>query len=91
MGTAQQIEKEMKSSPEAINFNKAIEMMRREGARLVRIYTKARPGYAHFIVPGGYVDPDTAEKIKKHPLVIAGRDGLLPDHDQTWRMSAPRL
>jgi hypothetical protein len=37
-------------------------------------------------VPGGYVEPEVAEKIKKHQGVVAGTDGLFPGHDQTWRM-----
>jgi hypothetical protein len=40
----------------------------------------------HFIVPGGLVDEQVAQKIKDHPLVRAGKDGLFPGHEQTWRI-----
>lgn len=77
----------IKQPVKALGFRKAIDAMYRTGTRLVRIHTdKAPGGYAHYIVPGGYVEPEVAEKIKKHPGVVAGNDGLFPGHDQTWRM-----
>jgi hypothetical protein len=62
-------------------------MMRQPGTRLVKMFTNgSREGFAHYLVPGGYVTPDTAEKIKQHPLVRASEDGLFPNQDQTWRL-----
>jgi hypothetical protein len=73
--------------PKAIGLKKAMEMMHRHGTRLVQMHTDSSPdGLAHYVIPGGYVEPDVAEKIKSHPLVRAGEDGLFPGHDQTWRM-----
>lgn len=73
--------------PKAVGLKKALELMRQPGTRLVRMYTdKAPDGFAHYLVPGGYVEPSTAEKIKDHPLVCASEDGLFPGHDQTWRL-----
>jgi hypothetical protein len=43
----------------------------------------------YFVVPGGPVEHAVADKIKAHPLVRAGEDGLFPGHDQTWRMISP--
>jgi hypothetical protein len=64
-----------------------MDLMQRSATRLVRMHTSASPeGYAHYLIPGGYVEPDIAEKIKKHPGVVGGDDGLFPGHDQTWRM-----
>jgi hypothetical protein len=72
----------------SIGIVKAMDRMRVNGARLVKMYTNSSPdGFAHYITPaGGYVDPATAEKIKQHPLVTASKDGLFPSHDQTWRI-----
>ena len=78
----------IKRPPKAIGFNSAIEKMRREGTRLVCMVTDAsQEGVAHYVIPGGYVTPDVAEKIKSHPLVVSGHDGLFPGHAQTWRMN----
>jgi hypothetical protein len=71
----------------SIGIRKAMDLMRVNDARLVKMHTDASPdGFAHYIIPGGYVDPATAEKIKHHPLVTASKDGLFPSHDQTWRI-----
>jgi hypothetical protein len=72
---------------EEIGLKKALELMRKPETRLVKMFTDAsREGFAHYVIPGGLVGPTTAEKIKKHPLVHASKDGLFPDHDQTWRL-----
>ena len=74
-------------SLKAIGLNKALDMMRRPGTRLVKMFSDAVPaGFAHYIVPGGYVTPETAAKIKAHPLVRCSHDGLFPGQDQTWRL-----
>jgi hypothetical protein len=41
-----------------------------------------------FVVPGGPVNDETADRIINHPSVIGGKDGLFPNHDQTWRMES---
>ena len=77
----------MKQPPKAISLNRALDMMRLPDRRLVKVFSDALPaGFAHYIVPGGYVAPETAEKIKAHPLVHASHDGLFPGQDQTWRL-----
>lgn len=68
----------------AIGLKKALNMMHLSGTRLVRM--ASADGSVHYLVPGGYVAPETAEKIKNHPGVVCGADGLFPGHDQTWRM-----
>lgn len=78
-------------SQKTLGYNKAIEIMRLPQTRLVRMYTNSSPeGFSHFIIPGGYVTPDVAQKIKDHPLVSPSSDGLFPNHDQTWRMISSR-
>lgn len=77
----------MRQPPKAINLNRALDMMRIPGTRLVKMYTNAAPeGFAHYLVPGGYVTPQTADKIKAHPLVRCSHDGLFPGQDQTWSL-----
>jgi hypothetical protein len=78
-----------KHPPRSVGFKRAMEAMRKHGTRLVRMHSNASPdGFAHYVIPGGYVEPDVAEKIKRHPSVTAGEDGLFPGCDQTWRMGS---
>lgn len=70
----------------AIGLRKSLDLMRKPGTRLVQ--TKSANGPAFYIVPGGYVDRATAAKIINHPQVRAGRDGMWPGMDQTWRMES---
>jgi hypothetical protein len=69
-----------------LNYDQAISLMRRVGVRLLRTN---EPSGGFFVVGsgcGGRVDDQVATKIQSHPLVRAGKDGLWPGHDQTWRM-----
>lgn len=78
----------VKQPQKAIGFTKAMDALRRPNARLVRMRSDgALNGFAHYVVPGGYVEPDVAEKIKAHPQVRGDSDGLFPGHDQTWRIT----
>lgn len=52
----------------------------RKGAVLIK------QGEQHFLIPGGVVHPVTAAKLKEHPQVRGGRDGMWPGHEQTWRI-----
>jgi hypothetical protein len=56
----------------------------RTGSTLVHMHSKG--GYQWSVVPGGVIDDYVAEEIKRHPAVVGQRDGLFPQHDQTWRM-----
>jgi hypothetical protein len=67
----------------SIKHDRAVDLMR-AGARLCLMHNN--DGFIYYVVPGGPVTTETAEKIKQHPLVRAGRDGLLPGHDQTSAM-----
>ncbi len=54
---------------------------------LRKLHTPSVPkGYAYYVMPGGYVTEETANLIKKRPDVRGDGDGLLPEHDQTWRL-----
>ncbi len=73
--------------PKAIGYRDALDKMGRVGTRLVKMRADGSPtGFSYYLVPGGYVEPDTAEKLKKHPFCRANEDGLFPGHDQTWTL-----
>jgi hypothetical protein len=69
----------------ALSLKKALDLLHRHGTRLVMMHSHESPeGRVHYVIPGGYVEPRTAELIKKHPAVTANADGLFPGQDQTW-------
>jgi hypothetical protein len=53
----------------------------------MHMHSSKATGYHWFVVPGGAVSDATAYEIRNHPQVVGGRDGLFPNHDQTWRMA----
>jgi hypothetical protein len=67
-----------------LTLNDAMKLMRRPDARMIQTNMQSRA--EHWITPGIYVDPALAEQIKAHPQVRAGKDGMFPGMDQTWRM-----
>jgi hypothetical protein len=79
----------IKRTPLALPKDKALDRMR-TGSTLIHMSpdpNKPRD-YRWFVVPGGPVKGETAEMIKTHPGVVGQRDGLWPNHDQTWRMGS---
>ena len=70
-----------------LSLKRAMERMR-TGSRLVHMHGSKPNGRCWFVVPGGSVSEETSTAIRKHPSVIGGKDGLFPDHDQTWRMKS---
>jgi hypothetical protein len=69
----------------AIGFKRAMDLMRLPQTRLVRTHSERGPVF--YVVPGGYVERDTAHKIIKHAQVHASEDGMWPGHSQTWRLT----
>lgn len=69
-----------------LSLKKALEHMR-TGSALLRMNgnTGGPDGANFYIVPGGAVDPHTANAIMKRVDVRGSKDGLFPGHDQTWR------
>jgi hypothetical protein len=67
-----------------INITRALDLMRRPGARLLELHERGRVNY--YITAFGRVEPDVAAEIKAHPQVAAGEDGLWPGLSQTWRI-----
>jgi hypothetical protein len=66
-----------------LKLEQALQRMR-TGACLTHM--QAKGPYHWFVVPGGAVTDTVASKILEHPSVVGGKDGLFPQHDQTWRM-----
>jgi len=68
-----------------LSLKKALEFMRGGNGRDRSCLLKSAGIF--YVVPGGYVEPDTAKAIMKRPDVCGSKDGLWPDHDQTWRIA----
>jgi hypothetical protein len=75
----------IRRAPLALSGDQALTRMR-EGSTLISMSPKHPKDYRWFVVPGGPIKPETADKIKNHPSVVASKDGLWPGHDQTWKM-----
>jgi hypothetical protein len=72
--------------PKTIGLKRALIAMSK-GARLMKMHANNLPnGYAYYIVPGGYIRPDQAQKIIDRPDVCVYDDGLLSGHPQTWKI-----
>jgi hypothetical protein len=70
-----------------MTLKKAMDCMHRIGTCMVKMRAAESPdGFAYYLVPGGRVSTEIADKIKARPDVSAGSDGLFPGHDQTWRI-----
>ena len=70
------------------DMNRVLDAMRK-GAVMVHMsinrgHTPLKMEY--YLVPGGVIDRETAERIKEHPQVPASGDGIWPGHDQTWKI-----
>jgi hypothetical protein len=70
-----------------LSEKRAVEQMR-TGSALVHLHGRDS-GRQYFVVPGGPITDETAEKIKQRPDVLGQRDGLFPNLDRTWRMMRP--
>lgn len=69
------------------DLERATELLRKPGARLMMMHTKNPAEYRWFIVPGGPVETRIAEKIIDRPDVYGCADGLFPGRDQTWKFA----
>jgi hypothetical protein len=69
-----------------LTYDQAMASMRQPDARLVQMHGGRGGGYYVVGHDAGRVEDVVADKIKNHPLVRGGHDGLWPGHHQTWRM-----
>jgi hypothetical protein len=65
-----------------INQRRALELIRDQRRCAVM---NTPDGEKWFLVPGGQVTIETAEKIKRMPQVAPSYDALFPNMSQTWR------
>jgi hypothetical protein len=75
-------------SSKRISLHRAIDLMR-IGSVLIKQHNEDGT-MGHYLSPGGYVEPTVAEKLKRHPLIHAGSDGIWPGLDQTWKLGVRR-
>ena len=68
-------------------LEKAAQLLRRPGARLLLMHANRPLGMQWFIAPGGPVTAEVAAKLIDRPDVCGCSDGLFPGHDQTWRLA----
>ena len=75
-----------------LSQKETLEVLRRKGSVLAFMHDTSSPsGKSYFVLAGeggrsGRVALEVAEGILKRPDVVAGNDGLLPGHDQTWTL-----
>lgn len=67
---------------------KAEDMLRLPGHRLMLMHTNGGDGECYYIVPGGPVEREVAEKIIARADAHASSDGLFPGCNQTWRLGS---
>lgn len=76
--------KAVKSKYPTLSFNKAFDALSRPGSRMMIMHTLG--GDEYFIVPGGRVTLEDAQRIMKRANVVPFDDGLFPGHEQSWRI-----
>jgi hypothetical protein len=67
-----------------LRLNAAVMLMHRPGTFLMKMHDK--DGTAFFVVPGGRLRNDDAEKIIARTDIVPDNNGLFPGVDQSWRM-----
>lgn len=73
-----------KDRNECLRLTKAVEMLHRVGTRLMIMH--ANDGDHFYVVPGGRVNRDDAQKILQRDDIIEFDDGLFPGNPQSWKM-----
>ena len=70
----------------SLSLKKALEALAQPGARMMLMHDSyGKDGTSYYVVPGGRVAPDDAEKIIARGDVIQMDDGLFPGHPQTYQ------
>jgi hypothetical protein len=73
-----------------LTLHKALDLLRRPDARMIMTNgngDERNRRSEYWITPACIcVPPSLAHQIKDHPQVTGGKDGMWPDHDQTWRI-----
>jgi hypothetical protein len=73
-----------KAPPKILSMKRAVDLLHQQGHCLILMHTTK--GLAYFVVPGGPVDREAAEKIITRPDMHAHDNGLFPGRTQSWKM-----
>lgn len=74
----------MKKSNDCLRFNAAVDLLHRKDTRLIIMHCS--DGDRFYVVPGGRVNRDDAQKILQRPDILEFDDGLFPGNPQSWKM-----
>jgi hypothetical protein len=69
---------------ECLSYKKACLKLRERGTRLMIMHSS--DGDHFYVVPGGRVARDDAQKILRQPDIEEFDDGLFPGNPQSWRV-----
>lgn len=72
------------SDTPTIRMKKALDMLRLPNRRLMLMHTS--DGDHYYVVPGGRMNRDDAEKIIQRNDCYSFNDGLFPGNPQSWRL-----
>lgn len=79
----------MKHPPKSLGLRRALDLLRQPNHSLIVMHSNDSPsGRAYYVVPGGYVEPNDAQKIIQRPDVQPNADGLFPGCNQSWKLSS---
>jgi hypothetical protein len=77
----------MTARPKTMPYAKATDLLRQPGFLLMQFNSNnVKRGREYYVVPGGRVTDDVAEKILQHPLIHEVDGGLFPGHPQSWSL-----
>lgn len=68
----------------SLTYKKACAALTKRGSRLMKMHTK--DGSQWFVIPGGRVSDDDAEKILQRANLTTCDDGLFPGIPQSWKL-----
>lgn len=71
----------------SLSLNVAELLLRKPGYKLMKMHcNNAKEPMAYYILPGGYISAEIAEKLIARPDIVPNHDGLLPDTPQSWQL-----
>jgi hypothetical protein len=74
-----------KSQSKYLNFKKAVDLLRQHDRRLVLMHTAG--GDHYYVVPGGIVTHEHAQRILQRGDIQQLDPGLFPNNPQSWRLA----
>jgi len=65
-------------------YDRAMDKLSVKGARLMLMHCSS--GKEFYVIPGGPVSQEDAQKILSRPDVVPFDDGLFPGNPQSWKI-----